>query len=149
MDINEETSDEFFNSGTQTGSTDKSSMASQKLKEYGKGAYGPLMNVLHKYQDEFTPYLETLAKGLNGGAEALSTENSTDVEKYVSQFFRDSASGINEACTKLKASDFSQFSTYVSDLVDKKPSIMFSASYVAGIFFGRLGKHLINAKSLH
>jgi len=115
-----------------------------KLKEYGKKAYAPLLNVVHKYQDEFTPYLDALSKGLQGGVDTLNKENSTEAERYVSQFFREAADGLGEACNKLKAKDINELSTYLSDLGEKRPSIMFSTSYIAGIFFGRLARHVIS-----
>lgn len=124
----------------------KLNLSKDKLKSYGKEAYVPLLNLVHKYQDEFTPYLESLAKGLKSGGETLSQEGSSEVERYVSQFFNDAARGIDEACKKLQAKDFSELSNYISDLAEKKPSIMFSVSYVSGVFFGRLGKHIIQNK---
>lgn len=115
-----------------------------RLKEYGKKAYAPLVNVVFKYQDEFTPYLNALAKGLQGGVEALNKEGSSEAEKYVSNFFKEASDGLNTACQKLESKDVKAFSDYVSDMADKKPSIMFSTSYIAGLFFGRLGRHIIS-----
>lgn len=115
-----------------------------KMKEYGKKAYAPLLNVVHKYQDEFTPYLDALSKGLQGGVDSLNNENSTEAEKYVSQFFQEASDGLGQACTKLKSKDINELSTYLSDLGERRPSIMFSTSYIAGIFFGRLARHVIS-----
>lgn len=124
----------------------KNPISVSRLKEYGQKAYGPLINVVFKYQDELTPYLNALAKGLQGGEEALNKENSSEAEKYVSQFFREASNGLNEACQKLESKDVKAFSDYLSDVADRKPSIMFSTSYIAGLFFGRLGRHLASNK---
>ena len=131
-------------SGTEEGT--KGPISATKLKEYGKKAYGPLVNVVFKYQDEITPYLNALSKGLEAGGDALNEENSSEQEKYVSRFFREASNGLKEACEKLESKDISALTNYLSDLADKKPSIMFSTSYVAGLFFGRLGRHMARSK---
>jgi hypothetical protein len=121
-----------------------------KLKEYGKKSYAPLLNVVFKYQDEFTPYLEALAKGLQGGVESLNKESSSEAEKYVSQLFREAADGINMASTKLKGKNINDLTSYLTELAEKRPSIMFSTSYIAGVFFGRLARHVITKeRSIH
>lgn len=120
----------------------KNPLSVSRMKEYGKKAYAPLINVVYKYQDEFTPYLNALAKGLQGGVEALNKENSSEAEKYVSRFFQEASDGLNEACQKLESRDVKAFSNYLSEVADKRPSIMFSTSYLAGLFFGRLGRHI-------
>ncbi len=113
-----------------------------KLKEYGKKAYVPLLKVVSKYQDEFTPYLHALTKGFQGGADSLQLENATEPEKYVAQFFKEAADGLKTACDKLEAKDMNALSNFISEQADKRPSVMFSTSYIAGLFFGRLGRHV-------
>lgn len=124
----------------------RSPISAARLKEYGKKAYGPLINVVYKYQDEFTPYLNALAKGLQSGAESLSKDDSSEAEKYVSQFFKQASQGLGEACQKLESKDVKAFSDYLSEVADKRPSIMFSTSYIAGLFFGRLGRHIASRR---
>ena len=116
----------------------------KKIKEYGKKAYTPLLNVITKYQDEFTPYLNALSKGLQGGVNVLSKEDSDGPEKYIAQFFREAAEGLNHVSEKMKSKDINALSTYISDLGARKPSLMFGTSYIAGLFFGRLAKHIIS-----
>lgn len=136
MDINEETGE-------------KSPISITKLKEYGTKAYQPLINVVFKYQDEFTPYLAALAKGLEGGKETLSREGSSEVEKYVAQFFQQAADGLNQACQKLESKDIDALRTFISDQAEQRPSVMFSTSYIAGVFFGRLGRHIARKGTVH
>ena len=119
-----------------------------KLKEYGKKAYLPLVEVVSKYQDEFVPYLNALAKGLQAGVETLSKEGSNDSERYVSQFFKEASDGLNKACEKLEAKDVNALTTFLSEQAEQRPSIMFSTSYVAGLFFGRLGRHIARQKTM-
>jgi hypothetical protein len=118
-----------------------------KIKEYGKKAYGPLLNVLHKYQDEFAPYLNALAKGLQGGVDSLTKEGASGPEKYVSQFFQEAADGVNEASRKLESRDVNELSNYLSNVAEERPGLIFSTSYVVGIFFGRLAKNIITKQS--
>ena len=133
--------DEFNTNETSEGA--KTPVSKEKLKEYGKKAYAPLLNVVTKYQDEFTPYLNALVKGLQSGADSLCAENATDVEKYVGNVFKEANEGLKVAIQKLDEKDIKSLSTYLSEMAAKKPSLMFSTSYVTGLFFGRLGRHII------
>ncbi len=121
----------------------------QKLKEYGLKAYRPLVDVVFKYQDEFTPYLKAMAKGFEGGRESLSREGSSEAEKFVGQFFQQAADGLNLACEKLESKDVGALADYLSEQAEQRPSVMFSTSYIAGIFFGRLGRHIARKGIIH
>jgi hypothetical protein len=99
ININENDNTESTNMGS------NGPMSVGKLKEYGKQAYRPLIDVVTKYQDEFTPYLNALAKGLQSGCEALEKEDSSPAEKYVAQFFREASNGLHEASQKLESKD--------------------------------------------
>lgn len=120
----------------------------EKLKEYGMKSYAPLLNVVFKYQDEFTPYLEALAKGLKGGVDSLNQENSSEAERYVGQMLSEAAEGINQASLKLKAKNVSELTGYLTELADRRPSLMFSTSYIAGMFFGRLARHVVTKRTI-
>lgn len=139
--------DESINLESESGA--KSPVSVTKLKEYGLKAYRPLIDVVYKYQDEFTPYLAALAKGLEGGKESLSREGASDAEKYVAQFFQQAADGLNQACQKLEAKDINALTSFLSEQAEARPSVMFSTSYIAGIFFGRLGRHVARKGIVH
>lgn len=141
ININENDNTESTNMGS------NGPMSVSKLKEYGKQAYRPLVDVVAKYQDEFTPYLNALAKGLQSGCETLEKEDSTPTEKYVAHLFREASEGLNEASQKLQSKDIGALSNFLNEQIDKRPSLMFSTSYVAGLFFGRLGRHLAGQSS--
>jgi hypothetical protein len=118
-----------------------------KLKDYGKQAYRPLIDVVYKYQDEFTPYLRALTKGLQEGANALSKDASNGPENYVSQFFNEAAEGLKLACEKLEAKNVKELHSFLSEQADKRPGVMFGTSYIAGMFFGRLSRHVLKSRS--
>jgi len=139
--------DESINLESESGA--KSPITVTKLKEYGLKAYKPLIDVVYKYQDEFTPYLSALAKGLEGGKESLSREGSSEAERYVAQFFQQAADGLNQACQKLESKDINALTSFLSEQAEARPSVMFSTSYIAGIFFGRLGRHVARKGIVH
>lgn len=121
-------------------------ISTQKLKDYGREAYVPFFNVVTKYQDEFIPYLNALSKGLQGSVDTLRKEGATEEEQYVSRFFEEASVSIRSACEKFQAKDMDSINSFVSDLGTKKPGILFGASYIAGLFFGRLGRHVANQR---
>ncbi len=119
----------------------------EKLKEYGKKAYTPLLSVVHKYRDHFTPYLDALSHGLHASVERLEGEGATEADRFVSRFFRQAADGITEARQRLETKNLSDLTAYVAELANRRPGLMFSTSYVAGLFVGRLSRHIILARS--
>lgn len=114
----------------------------QKIKEYGKQAYRPIVEVVHKYQDEITPFISALVKGLQGGVSALSQDNASTADKTVAGWFREAADGLEEARNKVESQDLNQLVSFVEDQARKRPSLMFSSSYITGLFFGRIGRHI-------
>lgn len=118
-----------------------------KLKEYGMKAYGPIIDVVYKYQDEFTPYLNALVKGLQGGVERLSAEGASDAERYVSRFFQEASQSIEGIGQKLASKDVNSIKEFLQEQGRVRPSVMFSSSYIAGLLFGRLGRHIIGRKT--
>lgn len=149
MDMNEINKTNETNEPNGENAGAKSPISVTKLKEYGMKAYRPLVDVVFKYQDEFTPYLTALAKGLQGGKESLSREGSTEAEQYVSQFFQQAADGLTQACQKLESKDVNGITTFLSEQAEQRPSVMFGTSYIAGIFFGRLGRHIARKSTIH
>ncbi len=113
-----------------------------KLKEYGTKAYGPIIQVVTKYQDEITPYLSAVIKGLQGGVDALSQESSSAQEQVVRGWLQEATSGLEEARAKLESKDVKSLVSFIEGQANRHPSIMFSASYVAGLFLGRIGCHI-------
>lgn len=133
-----------FNEAGVSGSINqaKSKIPVDKLKEYGKQAYAPLVKVIHKYQGEITPYISALAKGLQGGVDALSNESASEADRFVAGWFREASEGLSEARTKLESNDINQVVTFIETQAKNRPSLMFTSSYLTGLFFGRIGRHI-------
>lgn len=140
-------SDILTNQGFDQGEGENRPISITKLKEYGFKAYGPLIDVVYKYQDEFTPYLAALVKGLQGARERLNSENASEAEKYVSHFFQEASQGLEGISQKLSSKDINVIKDYLEEQGRLRPSIMFSSSYIAGLLLGRLGRHIIGRKS--
>lgn len=143
--INDNPSTELENSGPE--SKDQSHNLRDKLslntlKEYGTKAYAPLVEVVHKYQDDIIPYMSAITKGLQGGAQALSDESASAPEKMVAGWFKEASHGLKEASSKIETGNLNDIMSFIEEQAKKQPSLMFSASYVAGLFFGRIGKHI-------
>jgi hypothetical protein len=113
-----------------------------KLKDYGKKGLGPFIDVLHKYQGEFTPFFTSLSKGLKGGADALKEENSSDAQRQVSQWFQEAADLFSQAQEKLQSKNKNEIMDFLEEQSRRKPGFMFSSSYIAGLFFGRFGRQI-------
>ena len=136
-----------FNEASVSGSI-KNNMPMDKLKEYGKQAYAPLIKVVHKYQGEITPYISALAKGLQGGVDALSGDSASEADRFVAGWFREASEGLSQARTKLESKDINQLVSFIETQAKDRPSLMFTSSYLTGLFFGRIGRH-IGKKSLN
>lgn len=123
------------------------SSSRNKIQEYGTKSLGPFVDILTKYEDLVTPYVDALVQGLQGGAESLRRENQNQAEKYVSNFFSQASSNLKEMKEKLQEKDVRSIQDTLSSLSNEKPSFLFATSYLAGVFFGRLGKHLASGSS--
>jgi hypothetical protein len=119
-----------------------------KLKDYGTEAYRPFVELLFKYQDAFVPYLRSLSRGIHSGGTALSVDQSTEVDRFVSRLFNDTANGLDELIRVLEGKDTKAITTFLKSISDKRPSLAFSTSYVAGLVIGRITKHVIAEKKL-
>lgn len=126
----------------QSSKGDSGSLPINKIKDYGKKAYAPLIKVVHRYQDEITPYLNALSRGLMSGADALKGDSGSEADKYVSGWFREASEGLTEAVAKLQSKDISEVIQFIETQAQKRPSLMFTSSYLTGLFFGRISKHI-------
>jgi hypothetical protein len=121
-----------------------------KLKSYGREAYRPFLDLVIKYQDAFVPYLRSLIKGLNAGGASLTleTDKAQEADRFVASLFNDTAKAIDELIRLLENKDYQQVSSLFNRLSAVRPSLAFSTSYVAGLFIGRLSRHIINEKKI-
>ena len=127
-----------------------SPIAKTKLKQYGKKSLAPLVDLLHKYKDQINPYMSALDKGLQGACNALNTQgqpSSVEAEKVVEGWFRDANNWFNGARDKLSTDNPRDLLNYLEEQARDKPGLMFATSYVAGLVFGRLGRHIGRIKA--
>lgn len=113
-----------------------------KLKEYGKEAYGPLVNIIYKYQDEITPFFASLEKALEGAISALSDEESTEADRMIGDWISDARQSLTEGKDRIQGKDKSEIISFVEDQARQKPALAFASSYVVGLFLGRIGRHI-------
>ncbi|MES2527261.1 MAG: hypothetical protein V4598_09240 [Bdellovibrionota bacterium] len=113
-----------------------------QFKELGRKSLDPLLSVLTKHKSDFSPYLDALTKALKSGAGSLQNEEASEADKFISQYFTDGAEWIGRWKEKLSSSSPEQFMHFVEEEGQKKPAILFGASYFAGVILGRFGRHL-------
>lgn len=144
-----------------------------KLKQYGKKSLAPLVDLLHRYKDQINPYMEALDKGLQGACSSfnssadnsvnssinssISTPNasrimnakpqSNEAEKVVSGWFREASDWFQGARDKMSTEDPKDLLNYLEEQAKRSPGLMFATSYVAGLVFGRLGRHIGRIKA--
>lgn len=134
--------DEGYEANVPGGMAGGSSIPKNKLKEYGKHGLAPLTQLAQKYQGELGPYLSAISKAFNAGAESLKSEEASETEKSLSRFFSEASVWFENAKEKLGNNNNNEIFSFIEDEGQKHPGMLFSASYLAGIFLGRVGRHL-------
>jgi hypothetical protein len=114
----------------------------KRLKDYGEQGLSPFIELLHKYQGNLDPYLTAISKGLQGAQSALSTEQATPQEKTVHHWFEQASQWFSDFQNNLSVKSPREVLHYVEDQARKNPGLMFSVSYVGGLFMGRLGRQI-------
>ncbi len=115
-------------------------VSSSKLKDYGQKGLTPLVDLLHKYQGQMMPYFDALTTGLRGGADALQQAQGEGVT--VAGWFTEAERMLKDSRSKLESGNSQEILEFLEIQASKNPGFMFSASYVAGLFFGRVGRHV-------
>ena len=140
-----------------------------KIRDYGKKSLAPMIDLVSKYKGDITPYFSAIGKGLQGAVTALegnsgmnsgmssgmssdsassmntsssSSESSSQADQVVAGWFRDANGWFTGAQEKISSGNAKDLLTYLEAEAAKSPGLMFSTSYVVGLFFGRLGRHL-------
>lgn len=125
------------------------SSAKSKLKDYGKKSLSPLLGLMQKYRGEFNPYFSAISKGIEGGMNVLSQENATPEERYVGEWFREASAWFGEVRTKLESKNIEDVIAYLEAESRENPGMTFSTSYLAGLFLGRIGRHMGRTSTTH
>lgn len=116
--------------------------AESKLKDYGKKSLAPVLDLVHKYQDDISPYFTAIQKGLQGALNAFNQEGGEEAEKVVAGWFREASEWFTTAGEKLRSQEPRDLLNYLEEQGRKSPGLLFSSSYIAGIAFGRMGRHI-------
>lgn len=113
-----------------------------QMKDLGRKSLEPLMGVLSRHKGDFSPYLDAITKALKAGSESLQSEESSDAEKFIAQYFTDGADWIGQWKEKLSFNSPDEFMRMLEEEGRQKPAVLFGASYFAGLILGRFGRHL-------
>lgn len=116
----------------------KNPMTRERLKEYGKEAFTPMVNLLFKYQDQLAPYLNSIVKGLDAAARELRQETSSTEDNYIGNYFNDASRSLEGVVTKLNEKDVEKMNEFIKEQSDKHPGVMFGSSYVIGLVCSRI-----------
>ena len=129
-----------------------------KFKEYGKKSLAPMADLAYKYKADIGPYMSAIGKGLQAAVDSFSqslaesgvdkgASQNNEAEKLVSGFFRDTQNWFNRVQQNLESKNSGDLLTFLEGQGRLRPIIMFSSSYVVGLLFGRLGRHMYRVKS--
>ncbi len=113
-----------------------------QVRDLGKKSLEPLVGVLSRHKGDFSPYLDALTKALQSGAQSLQNDQSSDAEKFISQYFTEGAEWLGQWKDKLHMNSSEEFMSLLEEEGKKRPAILFGASYFAGLILGRFGRHL-------
>ena len=130
----------------------KDSFTRENLMEFGKKGMSPFLNVLHKYRDDVMPFFECVKVGCDAASRELSSRESQSSSRIVGSWFSELGSFAEEARLKLEEDDPRGLFEFVKEKSQKRPGMMFSTSYLLGLFAGRLSKKQLSAdktKNLH
>ncbi|HXH29838.1 MAG TPA: hypothetical protein VNJ01_03395 [Bacteriovoracaceae bacterium] len=140
-----------------------------KLKDYGKKSLAPLIDLVSKYKGDINPYFSAIGRGLQGAVSALDGNSSSEsmnssintsssktssasssvgsevgseADQIVAGWFRDASGWFTGAQEKIASGNAKELLNYLEAEAAKSPGLMFSTSYVVGLFVGRMGRHL-------
>lgn len=137
--INENT-DNLNSQDIQSGAETSEKIA--RLKEIGLKGLTPLLNVIHKHKEDINPYFDAIEKALTAGSGSLNQVSSTEVDRKVGAWLTDGAGLVRDLKNKLASTHTQDLLTLLEAEATKRPGLMFAFSYVAGMAFGRIGRHI-------
>lgn len=125
---------------------EKNQSLNSKFKDYGNKSLTPFVNLLHRYKKDFTPYIKAIRQGLDSACKSLD-QSEVQTDKTVSGWFREGSSWFNGIEEKVQSGNEKDLLKFFEQETHARPVVMFASSYVAGLIFGRLGKHMMKHKS--
>ena len=124
-----------------------SSNETSQLQEYGKKSLTPFVDLIHQYRNDITPYLAALGKGLQAACDSFQeSEQMPEADRVVSGWFSEMNRWFVGAREKINSSDEKDFLRFLEEEARAHPAAMFSSSYIAGLLFGRMGRHMVRMK---
>lgn len=124
------------------------STSNSKLKDYGQKSLSPFVDLIHRYKGDIGPYISALGKGLQAACDSFeSTQEKSVPEKVVSGWFSEVNHWFSTARQKIDSSDEKDFLRFLENEARERPAVMFSSSYIAGLLFGRMGRHMVRLKN--
>lgn len=130
----------------------KDSLTRENLLEFGKKGMTPFLDILHRYRDDVMPFVDSIKIGCEAATRELGSRGTDSAHKIVGQWFNEIGSFVDESRQKLQEEDSRGLFEFVKEKSQKRPALMFSTSYLLGLFAGRLSKKQLStdhAKKLH
>ena len=120
---------------------------STQVREYGKKSLAPFVNLIHQYQNDIGPYLAALSKGLQAACDSFQeSEQMPEADRVVSGWFSEINRWFLGAREKINTGDQKEFLRFLEEEAKAHPAAMFSSSYIAGLLFGRMGRHMVRMR---
>jgi hypothetical protein len=113
-----------------------------KVKDVGRKGLAPIVGVLQRHSGDINPYIVAIGRALKAGVESLNQENASDADRTVGGWFSEASEWFGELKTRFESTNGSDLINYIEEEGRKRPGFMFAISYVAGLGFGRMGRHI-------
>src|SRR5690606_16790693 len=123
----------------------KNPITKDKLKEYGKESFTPILNLLFKYQDQLTPFFESVTKGLEAARKELQSEGGSKEDQFIGGYFSDACEWMKKASSHLGEKDLDKFNAFIKEQSDSRPGVAFGSSYLIGLVASRLIRHSLKS----
>ncbi|WP_408095511.1 hypothetical protein ACJVC5_10755 [Peredibacter sp. HCB2-198] len=121
--------------------------STSQVREYGKKSLAPFVDLIHQYRNDIGPYLSALGKGLQAACDSFQeSEQMPEADRVVSGWFTELNRWFVGAREKINSGDEKDFLRFLEEEAREHPAAMFSSSYIAGMLFGRMGRHMVRMK---
>ena len=121
-----------------TASSDRMSM----MKGFGRKGLAPILEVFTKHQGDLNPYVQSIDKAFSAAITALNSESATEADRAVGSWVTQASTWMMSASDRLKSTNPKDLLNFLEEEARTRPGLMFSVSYVAGLLFGRVGRHV-------